>query len=240
LKRELIGSALAHAGLLVVLLLVTTPNASLPPPVSPDDVMMISPVDALPAGMAEIPAAEAPSHAQDIEVSEPAEVAIPEPEAIPIEPKPAPSEPKPKPKPVRKPVVEQPKPAQAEAPKPADGVYESRVQSGQGAAAGGSLLGLKSGVSGGRPASYPDRITNKIFYMWHNPVKLPDSVSCSVVFRVGADGHATQIALENSSGMPAYDNSTVRAIYEAAPYPPFPRSMKEDYIVMRIIFEYVP
>jgi protein TonB len=76
--------------------------------------------------------------------------------------------------------------------------------------------------------------------MWRNPVKTPDAVNCSVVFRIDADGRASQIALERSSGLPAFDNATLRAVYEAAPYPPFPRSMDQSYIVMRIIFEYLP
>ena len=101
-------------------------------------------------------------------------------------------------------------------------------------------MGIQRGTPGGRPSTYPDRVTNKVFYSWKNPSKLLDTATCSVVFRIDAEGHATQVALEQSSGMVVFDNSTVRAVYEAAPYPPFPRSMKDQYIVMRIIFEYTP
>jgi TonB family protein len=118
-------------------------------------------------------------------------------------------------------------------------VYESKVQAGTGAP-GGSLLGLRGGTPGGRPSTYPDRVTNKIYYTWKNPAKLLDTATCSVVFRIDPDGQASQVALERTSGMAVFDNSTVRAVYEAAPYPPFPRGMSERYIVMRVIFEYIP
>lgn len=248
MKRELVGSALAHALLALFLIFVTTPG-TLPPPLLSDNVMLVTPVDALPAGLLKAPEAAVPAAESD--ESSGGAVAVPstEPEAIPIKPK---AEPKPKPKPKARPTPPKTEPkteaAATEAPAEAadtlkakaSDVIESRVQSGAGSATGGSLLGLPGGTPGGRAASYPDRVTNKVYYMWRNPVKTPDAVNCSVVFRIDADGHASQIALERSSGLPVFDNATLRAVYEAAPYPPFPRSMDQPYIVMRIIFEYLP
>ncbi len=245
MKRELIGSALAHTALLVLLVLVTSPGASLPPPIPPDQIMNVTPVDALPAGMVNIPEVDVPSHAADVATpDEVPRVSIPEPEAIPVEPRPRdeppPDQPKPKPRPQVQREATPPPVAQEEQGAGSDEIFESRVQSGAGAVTSGSLLGVQSGRSGGRAGTYPDRIVNKVYYSWRNPAKLPDTIICSVVFRVDEGGRASQIALERSSGMPVFDNSTVRAVYEAAPYPPFPRSMRQEYIVMRIIFEYVP
>jgi len=243
MKREIAGSAIGHIVALLLLVLVTAPDASLPPPVPADQVMNVTPVDALPAGMLKVPEAEVPVSAPDESVPDPSgAVKLPEPEpiAIPEAPKPETKveQPRPKPPVSTPPQVEDP-PVRADVGKPADGVYESRVQKGTGAE-GGSLLGLSRGTPGGRPSTYPDRVTNKVFFSWKNPSKLLDTATCSVVFRIDAEGHATQVALEQSSGMAVFDNSTVRAVYEAAPYPPFPRSMKDQYIVMRIIFEYTP
>lgn len=244
MKQELVGSTLVHVGLALFLVFITTPG-TLPPPLLSDEVMLVTPVDALPAGMVAAPEAVVPKAAADESPAEAVAVPVPEPQAIPIQPKPK-SKPKPKPaekKPEPKPAAAQAE-TQAETGKTADAkpsdVIESKVQAGAGTQSQGSLLGLPGGTPGGRPASYPDRVTNKVYYMWRNPVKTPDAVNCSVVFRIDADGRASQIALERSSGMPAFDNATLRAVYEAAPYPPFPRSMDQPYIVMRIIFEYLP
>jgi TonB family protein len=245
MKREIAGSAIVHVVLFFLLVLVTAPDASLPPPVPADQVMNVTPVDALPASMLKVPDADVPVSAPDVSVPDASpSVKIPEPEpvAIPDKPRPSPEpkveQPKPEIQATITPPVEEP-PVRAEAGEPSDGVYESRVQKGTGAE-GGSLLGIRRGTPGGRPSTYPDRVTNKVFFSWKNPSKLLDTATCSVVFRIDAEGHATQVALEQSSGMAVFDNSTVRAVYEAAPYPPFPRSMKDQYIVMRIIFEYTP
>lgn len=241
MKRELVGSTTIHLGLALFLIFITTPG-TLPPPLLLDDIMLVTPVEALPAGMLAVPETAVPVAADDESPDLAVAVPSPEPAAIPIKPKS-----RTKPKPVEKKPQVTPKPtAQAEA-RPAQSadaktsdVIESRVQSGAGTQSQGSLLGLPGGTPGGRPAGYPDRVTNKVYYMWRNPVKTPDAVNCSVIFRIDADGKASQIALERSSGLPVFDNATLRAVYEAAPYPPFPRSMDQPYIVMRIIFEYLP
>lgn len=253
MRRELTASALAHLFLFLFLVFATMPGASLPPPIPADQVMNVTPVDALPAGLL----AAAPAAAAEA-APEPEPPATTEGVKIPEKPptKQAASPPRPKPpaeKPKEKP-REKPRPKAEAAPVAPDsktleqteettpkatGVYESRVQAGSGVQ-GGSLLGLKGGTPGGRPSTYPDRITNKIYYTWKNPAKLQESTSCSVVFRIDPTGQASQVALERSSGMAVFDNSTVRAVYEAAPYPPFPRGMNEQYIVMRVIFEYLP
>jgi len=214
--------------------------------------MNVTPVDALPAGLL--------AQAQEAEASAPEPAPSATTEAVKIPEKPPTKQadkPKPKPKPADKPKDkprDKPKPKATDEPVAPDsrtvdeaadpapkatGVYESRVQTGSGAQ-GGSLLGLRGGTPGGRPSTYPDRITNKIYYTWKNPAKLQDTATCSVVFRIDPTGQASQVALERSSGMAVFDNSTVRAVYEAAPYPPFPRGMSEQYIVMRVIFEYLP
>lgn len=244
MKPELIGSTVAHAVVALFLFAMSAKGKTLPPPFSADDVMSVTPVDALPPQFAQAEAAAVPAPVTPEVTEAPAD----EPKAIPIEPKkPEPKKPEKKPpkkqeKPKPKPKAEEPKPQpKAAEGKGSDGVYESKVQSGNAAGQpGGSLLGLPGGTPGGRAATYPDRVTNKVYYMWHNPVKSPDPVACSIVFRIDSDGRASQIALERSSGMPAYDNAAVRAVYEAAPYPPFPQSMGEQYIMMRITFEHIP
>lgn len=241
LRPELLGSTVAHALIALFLFAISAKGKALPPPISADDIIHVTPYDALPPQFAQAEAAPAPATTPEVQEAPPEE-----PKAVPIEPKKPKSEPKkktpPKKKETPKPRKEEPKaPPKAAEGKGSDGVYESKVQSGSGAGqAGGSLLGLPGGTPGGRAATYPDRVTNKVYYLWRNPLTSPDPVTCSVVFRIDPDGRASQIALERSSGMPAYDNAAVRAVYEAAPYPPFPQTMNESYIVMRIIFEHIP
>lgn len=254
MKRELTASAVIHVLLFVFLILVTSPDASLPPPLPADQIMNVTPVDALPAGMLAEAPAEASAPVADVPAPEATE-AVKIPEKPPVKTR---TEPKPKPKTENapKPKTEsKPEPARTEAPpetpdgaatrteaaegRAASNVYETKVQAGTGSS-GGSLLGIRGGTPGGRPSTYPDRVTNKIYYTWKNPAKLLDTATCSVVFRIQPDGQASQVALERSSGMAVFDNSTVRAVYEAAPYPPFPRGMSEQYIVMRVTFEFIP
>jgi periplasmic protein TonB len=252
MKRAIAVSASAHLLLFVLLVFVTSPDASLPPPIPADQIMNVTPVDALPAGLLSEESAPAPE-AEPAEAPAAATEAVKIPEKAPVKPK-AESKPTTKPKPRPEKTPPKAKPKVAEAPTAPDGaaarqetasqgqrsgVYESKVQAGSGVK-GGSLLGIKGGTPGGRPSTYPDRVTNKIYYTWKNPAKLLDTATCSVVFRIEPDGQASQVALERSSGMAVFDNSTVRAVYEAAPYPPFPRGMSEQYIVMRVIFEYIP
>jgi protein TonB len=248
-KQELVGSALAHVLLALFLIFITAPG-TLPPPVLSDQVMLVTPVDALPAGLFAPPETAVPAAQADESISDAVAIPSAQPEAITIKPKETRPKVKAKETP-KQPVNRQEPPAQAavtETPSASpdtlkgtnSDVIESHVQAGAGSASSGSILGLPGGTPGGRSATYPDRVTNKVYYMWKNPVKTPDAVTCSVVFRIDADGRASQIALERTSGLPAFDNATLRAVYEAAPYPPFPRSMDQSYIVMRIIFEYLP
>jgi periplasmic protein TonB len=248
MKRELYASAALHLLLFLFLVFVTSPDASLPPPISAEQVMNVTPVDALPKGL--LAANPAPARAEARSAPEVTE-AVKIPEKPPSESK------KPKPKPASKPKPEPKKPpapkveAAITAPdgesdqsdttseRPKSEVYETRVQTGSGVA-GGSVQGLQGGTPGGRPSTYPDRVTNKIYYTWKNPAKLLETASCSVVFRIDPSGKASQVALERSSGMAVFDNSTVRAVYEASPYPPFPRGMSEQYIIMRVVFEFLP
>lgn len=235
-KKELIGSIIGHALVVLFLFAISARGRSLPPPSDLGDIMTVTPVDALPAGLLPTPKAEVPSPADDANVDEAVAIPEKEPEAVPVEPKQLAEKPKPKPKETQK------KPAETKPREPPakQGSYESTVQAGGQGQTGGSLLGLPGGTPGARAATYPDRVANKAFYMWHNPAKLQEQVTCSVTFRIDRDGKASQIALNRSSGFPAYDNSAVRAVYEAAPYPPFPRSMDEQYIMMTINFVYTP
>src|SRR5262245_56625173 len=123
MKQDLTASVLAHLSLFLFLVFATMPGASLPPPIPPDQVMNVTPVDALPAGLL-----GQASQAQ----AEPEEVAIEEPPVtegvkIPEKPPALKAECKPKPKP--KPPEKKPEPKTKPKPKPTEPVVSPDAKS---------------------------------------------------------------------------------------------------------------
>lgn len=55
------------------------------------------------------------------------------------------------------------------------------------------------------------------------------SLTASVMFAIGADGSLTGVKVTQTSQDPAFDDSVVRAIRRAAPFPPPPEKYRDDF-----------
>ena len=96
---------------------------------------------------------------------------------------------------------------------------------------GGGNLGEKN--------LYFSVIRNKIMQGWVIPENLIENVyrlKAIVNFTIYADGHISDVYLEESSGDKTFDESTIRAIKQAAPFPPLPPSINKKSIEIGIRF----
>jgi TonB family protein len=59
-----------------------------------------------------------------------------------------------------------------------------------------------------------------------------------VVFRIQRDGRLTDIELERSSGFPALDLTSQRALFLTQRVPPLPSAFPDDHLTVHLRFEY--
>jgi len=81
-------------------------------------------------------------------------------------------------------------------------------------------------------------VQQKIYEIWleNAPRGLPGKVVAGVVVR--SDGQLLNVRILESSGVIALDEYAVEAIQIAAPFPPFPPSMRSDIKSFRTRFDY--
>jgi protein TonB len=98
-------------------------------------------------------------------------------------------------------------------------------------------LGAVSLSAGDFPfAWYLRQIQSKIGEKWD--VHARDGIQPQVVFEISRDGKVRGLAVEKSSGNPLYDQAAMRAITEAAPFPPLPDDFKESMLRVHLGFNY--
>jgi TonB family protein len=61
-----------------------------------------------------------------------------------------------------------------------------------------------------------------------------------VVFEIGRDGQIKEPSVERSSGNAIYDQSALRAIMEASPFPPLPPEFRAPSLRVHFGFEFRP
>ncbi|NOY89457.1 MAG: TonB family protein [FCB group bacterium] len=81
---------------------------------------------------------------------------------------------------------------------------------------------------------------NKIQSNWHNTVAIDGSVVCVVYFQVIRSGRLIEVRVEQSSGIPAFDESCVAAVERSAPFPPLPKDFLDEIIGITLPFKYEP
>ena len=84
-------------------------------------------------------------------------------------------------------------------------------------------------------------LRNKIGKNWSAPAgvsrgKEPPRVV--VFFRIGRDGRVTDSKLEETSGIPFFDQSALRAVLISDPLPPLPMGFDEDELGVHFAFEF--
>lgn len=251
-------AALALHGLLLVIVLLA-PRLKTPPPPMEFVPVQIIPAQALgvrrpapprrkapPAPPAETPAPEEPKAEAPPPKPEPADdvPVLPDPES---DKKKKPETPKPKP----------PEPSRETAPVPDKGSQGSgKTEEGvSGTAPGetGDQLGRRGGPRGNplgttafgsevggldNPdftyAYYLDRLLSLIDAQWQRPA-MGSGVKAVIFFRIGRDGSMSDLQVEQSSGYNSFDLAALRAVQNAAPFPPLPRAYKHQDLGVHLI-----
>ena len=96
---------------------------------------------------------------------------------------------------------------------------------------GGGTMGEKN--------IYFSAVRNRVMQSWVIPENLIEdvySLEAIVTFTIYPDGHISGVNLEESSGDRYFDESALRAIRQAAPFPPFPPDIRKKAIEIGIRF----
>lgn len=253
-------AALALHGLLLVVVLLA-PRLKTPPPPMEFVPVQIIPAQALgvrrpapprrktpPAPPAETPAPEEPKAEAPPPKPEPADdvPVLPDPES---DKKKKPETPKPKP----------PEPSRETAPVPdkgpasREGAKAEEGVSGTAPGETGDQLGRRGGPRGNplgttafgsevggldNPdftyAYYLDRLLSLIDAQWQRPA-MGSGVKAVIFFRIARDGGMSDLQVEQSSGYNSFDLAALRAVQNAAPFPPLPRAYKHQDLGVHLI-----
>lgn len=96
-----------------------------------------------------------------------------------------------------------------------------------------------SGSSIGEKNLYLSVIRSRIMQGWIIPENLIENVYSLIAvvnFTIYSDGHISNVYLEDSSGNRYFDESAIRAVKQAAPFPPLPTSLREKSMEIGIRF----
>jgi protein TonB len=188
------------------------PPPPAPPPSPPDEGVRVETRDPPPAD----PIPDKPKP----EKKPPPKEQKPEP-AAPAPPRPAP--------PVDTPPPENPAPGEATA-----------GPSGPPAEPGSSITAMQGGDSA--LAWYRSSVTGALYTHWRKPIVegRSEAYEVRVVFEILRDGSVRGLEIDRSSGIPSLDRSALRAVSDASPLPPLPRSWREPVLSAGFVFRLIP
>ena len=243
MKRDLIFSLALHAGVVALTLLASPFDINGQPDY--DDVIQVELISGFPAAAIESEPVAPPPEPVEVTIppaveEEPPDIPIGEPEtsdeAV-MEEEVEVEEPEVEPPPVQS-VVEQPTQQRVTADAAADnglGEIHSPATAGSSPFAGATIDNASF--------NYPYWFTqafNKIRRNWRNPVAADGVIICAVYFEVIKSGKVIVIRIENSSGIPRFDDACHAAVKRAAPFPPLPRQFADEIIGITLPFKYRP
>jgi periplasmic protein TonB len=81
---------------------------------------------------------------------------------------------------------------------------------------------------------YLDRLLSLIDAQWMRP-NMGTGVKTVIFFRINRDGSMTDLRVEQSSGYNSFDLAALRAVQNAAPFPPLPRAFQHDSLGVNLI-----
>ncbi len=153
---------------------------------------------------------------------------------VPDEPEPEPEKPKP----------EKPKPDKTEKPPtPAKTTSTSETEGNEIGATAGAGSQFAGATIDNASFNYPYWFTqafNKIAVTWKNPVVYDGTLICTIYFQVIKSGRIIELRIEKSSGIPEFDESCMRAVSGAAPFPPLPQQFRDEIIGLTLPFKHSP
>jgi colicin import membrane protein len=128
-----------------------------------------------------------------------------------------------------------------------DSELHSLVKGGTGTGRGGTGPGgfssqLQLDIENFEFSYYLVAVRNKVSSNWSPPAGLvaPSGVVRVVVFfRIMRDGKISDLAVESPSSVGLFDQSALRAVLRAQPFPPLPRRFAENSLGVHFGFEYV-
>ncbi len=97
-------------------------------------------------------------------------------------------------------------------------------------------------VAGFRYSWYRDAVTAALYSSWRKPV-LAGNADVRVVritFEIGRDGSLRQLRVATPSGVPSLDRSALRAVGDAAPFPPLPAGWGGSALPASFVFRLYP
>lgn len=252
---SVVAALLLHG--LAVALVLLLPRLTPPPPPPSFVPVTILPAQALGVRRpASRPKPEKPAPRQE-EPAKPAPEPEPERDEAPVLPREAeePEKPKPAPTPPRetppKPARETPR--RPEPPKPSSGAETGRNPAGTAAQGDPEGEAGRRGDAGGNPLGttafgsaiagfdsdfkfgyYIDQLLGAIDAKWARPA-MGDDVRTVISFRIQRDGRLTELEVAESSGYNSFDLAALRAVQNAAPFPPLPRGYRLDSLGVKLI-----
>lgn len=81
---------------------------------------------------------------------------------------------------------------------------------------------------------YLDRLLSLIDAQWARP-SMGAGIKTVIFFRINRDGSMTDLRVEQSSGYNSFDLAALRAVQNAAPFPPLPRAFQHDSLGVNLI-----
>ena len=81
---------------------------------------------------------------------------------------------------------------------------------------------------------YIDQLLSLIDDRWVRP-PMGDDVRATISFRIGRDGSMSELRVSESSGYNSFDLAALRAVQNAAPFPPLPRGFRHDSLGVNLI-----
>lgn len=81
---------------------------------------------------------------------------------------------------------------------------------------------------------YLDRLLSLIDAQWVRP-SMGTGIKTVIFFRINRDGSMTDLRVEQSSGYNSFDLAALRAVQNAAPFPPLPRAFQHESLGVNLI-----
>lgn len=105
--------------------------------------------------------------------------------------------------------------------------------------AGGGIGSMELGVSGPLTeySYYLSVVRQKIASRWEPPPAVAGvETAATVRFRIDRDGQVSSVMIEEPSGSVPFDTAGMRAVRDAAPMPPFPQDLSEEWVMIHLRF----
>jgi len=142
-------------------------------------------------------------------------------------------------KPRRKQPESKPAPETKEEPQTQEAVNQEKKGLPDGVELGSEFGSARLDAAGFDSPYYLNIVFSKIHRGWDNPFEGLDTVRCTIYFVIDRRGKISDSAIENSSGMPAYDQAALRAVLRSKP-PPLPNQFGSDELGIHLEFRYIP